>query len=91
MQRVTTGGPNYIGRTTDLWTPGQPCLDNSLQSQGIRKNDPGDAVAKSDVAAFFQDSIQNGNKYGIWDEGPRTYGFDETKRMACFVQGRGPL
>ena len=82
-----TSGSTTFGGSTNLWKTGKTCYDTSLQGQGICKNDKGYAASQSEVTAFFQAGIQNGNRFCIWKNCAAVPGFPVTNSVSCHVSG----
>ena len=84
-----TAGSKTIGGSTNLWKTGKKCVDTSLKSRGICKNDKGYAASQSDVTAFFQAGLKNGNNFCIW-KNCKVPAWPVTADVSCHVSGSKP-
>lgn len=82
-----TSGSAVIGGSTNLWKTGYSCSDTSLLSRNICHNDKGYADAQSDVSLFFQQGVNNGNRFCIWKNCAQVPGFPVTNAISCHVSG----
>lgn len=81
-----TAGSTSIGGSTNLWKTGKKCVDTSQKSRGVCKNDKGYAASQSDVTAFFQAGLKNGNNFCIW-KNCKVPAWPVTADVSCHVSG----
>lgn len=81
----TPSGYASVGGGTDLWATGEPCVDGSEEGETICLNAEGYAASQSDVTAFFQKGIQNGNNYCIWWACTQSVYFPVGTTLNCHV------
>ncbi|CAD6586149.1 MAG: hypothetical protein ASARMPREDX12_002286 [Alectoria sarmentosa] len=78
-------GAASVGGPTDLWATGEPCVDGSEEGETICLNAEGYAPKQSDVTAFFQKGLQNGNNYCIWTDCSQDVFFPVGNTISCHV------
>ncbi|KAF2165291.1 hypothetical protein M409DRAFT_24142 [Zasmidium cellare ATCC 36951] len=79
---VPAGDNQLIGSNQSLLGHGIPCPD---QQGPYCINTEGYAPSQSDVLPFFQQGVQNGNNYCIWDSCAQDYYFPTGTGLDCFV------
>lgn len=76
------GASDTVGGPTDLWTTGEPCVD---QSGSLCLNAEGYAPSQGDVTPFFQQGLENGNDYCIWDDCSQDIFFPVGGNISCHI------